>query len=192
MDAGQLFAGDAATVRAAGLHLGMMFMTYLLVKSRTAPCRVPFHIGWIRVLSGCCAAHIEQAAVLLSKGHVLTFVEMLLFPGSHAALELDRIGTASPAVGSSTAAQSASSVPAQPASTAPALVQGSNRLQPAQLQQQATVSADQMDEMQHCLALIASQPAVAASSMEVLSKILSNLAAAYQVRAEPKCGSSGA
>lgn len=39
-----------------------------------------------------------------------------------------------------------------------------------------------VEELQHCLALISSQPEAAAGSMEVLHKLLNNLITAPQVR----------
>jgi hypothetical protein len=46
----------------------------------------------------------------------------------------------------------------------------------------AAVSSAVLEEQQHCLALIASQPSVAVSSMQVLHKLLSNLYTSPQVR----------
>jgi hypothetical protein len=46
---------------------------------------------------------------------------------------------------------------------------------------QAEVSPLVVEEVQHCLALISSQPEAAAGSMEVLHKLLSNLITAPQV-----------
>jgi hypothetical protein len=45
----------------------------------------------------------------------------------------------------------------------------------------AEVSPSVVEELQHCLALISSQPDVATGSMEVLHKLLSNLITAPQV-----------
>lgn len=48
---------------------------------------------------------------------------------------------------------------------------------------QAPVTAEQVEQLQVCLAIINSQPAFAGTSMQVLSKLLNNLAAAPQVSA---------
>lgn len=56
--------------------------------------------------------------------------------------------------------------------------------QPLQQQQQPQrqpVSSAVLEDLQHCLALISSQPDVAVSSMQVLQKLLSNLLTAPQV-----------
>jgi hypothetical protein len=52
--------------------------------------------------------------------------------------------------------------------------------QQQQQQQRVSVTAAQVEQMQLCLALVASQPA-AGQCMQVLSKLLGNMAAAPQV-----------
>jgi hypothetical protein len=59
--------------------------------------------------------------------------------------------------------------------------QPSPQQQPQQQPQHPPVSSAVLEELQHGLALISSQPDVAVSSMQVLQKILSNLLAAPQV-----------
>eukprot|EP00878_Enallax_costatus_P018439 GHUV01019411.1.p1 GENE.GHUV01019411.1~~GHUV01019411.1.p1 ORF type:complete len:522 (+),score=195.27 GHUV01019411.1:131-1696(+) len=100
--------------------------------------------------------------------------------GSGAALGANRTATPSPAAGNPSPPLPPSPVTLQSAPTATAHVQGSNSPRPAQQRQVAAVSSEQVEELQHCLALIASQPGVAGSCMEVLSKLLSNLATAPQ------------